>query len=67
MNPEDHLTYTDDTAMAIGIAESLSLRGRLDEKLLGDRLKHNHEREPDRGYANGPIKVFDMVERQGIP
>jgi poly(ADP-ribose) glycohydrolase ARH3 len=67
LQPDERLTYTDDTAMAIGIAESLSLHERIDEKLLGDRLQTNYKREPNRGYANGPIKVFEMVEQQGIP
>jgi poly(ADP-ribose) glycohydrolase ARH3 len=66
LKPDERLTYTDDTAMAIGIAESLSLYGHVDEKLLGDRFKANYQREPNRGYANGPIKVFEMVEQQGI-
>ena len=67
LKPDERLTYTDDTAMAIGIAESLSLHGQVDEKLLGDRFKANYQRDPNRGYANGPIKVFEMVEQQGIP
>jgi hypothetical protein len=47
--------------MAIGVAETPALHGRLDEKLLGDRFLANWRGEPDRGYALGPVKVFDLV------
>lgn len=63
----DRLTYTDDTAMAIGVAETLALHRRLDEKLLGDRFLANWRREPGRGYAPGPVKVFELVADKGIP
>jgi len=60
----DILRYTDDTAMALGLAESLSEIGRVDEEHLGDTFKRNFEREPWRGYALGPPTIFAMVERQ---
>jgi poly(ADP-ribose) glycohydrolase ARH3 len=61
--PRDgQLTYTDDTAMAIGIAESLAVRQRIDEKHLGDRFRFNYNREPHRGYGGGPPSIFKMVE-----
>ncbi len=68
----DVLVYTDDTAMAIGLAEavctskSIAQVGRLDEQHLGDTFRANHRREPWRGYAGGPPTVFRLVERRGM-
>ncbi len=62
----DVLVYTDDTAMAIGLAESLAQLGRLDEQHLGDTFRANYKREPWRGYASGPPTVFRQVERRGM-
>jgi len=63
----DTLVYTDDTAMAIGLAESITQVGRLDQQHLGDTFRANFNREPWRGYASGPPTVFAMVERRGMP
>lgn len=62
----DVLIYTDDTAMAIGLAESITQIGRLDEQHLGDTFRANYRREPWRGYAMGPPTVFSLVERRGM-
>jgi poly(ADP-ribose) glycohydrolase ARH3 len=62
----DALIYTDDTAMAIGLAESIAQVGRLDEQHLGDTFRANFQREPWRGYASGPPTVFYLVERRGM-
>ena len=58
--------YTDDTAMSIGIAESILKAGCLDEQDLGETFRENFNREPWRGYASGPPAVFSMVEELGI-
>jgi poly(ADP-ribose) glycohydrolase ARH3 len=60
------LRYTDDTAMAIGLAESIGQLGRVDSQHLGDTFRTHFGREPWRGYAQGPPTVFSLVERQGI-
>ncbi len=60
------LVYTDDTAMAIGLAESLVEVGGLDQQHLGDTFRANYRREPWRGYASGPPTVFSRVEREGM-
>jgi poly(ADP-ribose) glycohydrolase ARH3 len=52
--------------MAIGLAESLTERGWLDQQHLGDTFKANFKREPWRGYAVGPPIVFNLVEVEGI-
>jgi len=62
----DALLYTDDTAMAIGLAESITQVGGLDPQHLGDTFRANFMREPWRGYASGPPTVFSRVESQGV-
>ena len=62
----DVLRYTDDTAMAIGLAESITQVGRLDPQHLGDTFRRNFNREPWRGYAAGPPTIFQLVDRQGM-
>ncbi len=58
--------YTDDSAMSIGLAESILKKGFLDQQDLGETFRLNFEREPWRGYASGPPTIFSMVERLGI-
>jgi len=60
------LRYTDDTAMAIGLAESLIKKACLDQQDLGETFRYNYEREPWRGYALGPPTIFSMVEQLNI-
>lgn len=62
----DELVYTDDTAMAIGLAESLAELGRLNQEHVGDRFRANYVREPWRGYASGPPTVFARVRAEDI-
>ena len=59
------LIYTDDTAMAIGIAESLLEKGHLDPEHLGKTFQKNFQREPWRGYASGPPTIFASVAQTG--
>ena len=62
----EKLSYTDDTAMSIGLAESIIKTGCLDQQDLGETFKYNFLKEPWRGYASGPPRVFSMVEQHGI-
>ena len=62
----DVLRYTDDTAMALGLAESILETGGIDQEHLGNTFKRNFIREPWRGYASGPPTVFEAVETQGV-
>lgn len=59
------LRYTDDTAMSIGLAESLIKKGCLDQHNLGETFRCNYEREPWRGYASGPPTIFSIVKQSG--
>lgn len=58
--------YTDDSAMSIGLAESIIKKGCLDQQDLGETFKSNFHKEPWRGYASGPPTIFSMVEQLGI-
>lgn len=60
------LSYTDDTAMAIGLAESILEADGFDQQHLGNTFRNNFEKEPWRGYASGPPTIFSMVQRLGI-
>jgi poly(ADP-ribose) glycohydrolase ARH3 len=66
MRTSAQLRYTDDTAMAIGLAESIVSRGTLESRHLGDTFHSNFLREPWRGYASGPPAVFSVVSDLGI-
>ena len=58
--------YTDDTAMAIGLAQSIINAKGIDQQDLGDTFSANFEREPWRGYASGPPTIFSLVVNRGI-
>ncbi|UCF72656.1 MAG: ADP-ribosylglycohydrolase family protein [Deltaproteobacteria bacterium] len=58
--------YTDDTAMSIGLAESILKKGCLDQQDLGETFRFNFQKEPWRGYASGPPTIFSMVKRLGM-
>jgi len=58
--------YTDDTAMSIGLAESILGKGCLDQQDVGERFRKNFHKEPWRGYASGPPTIFSMIEQLGI-
>jgi poly(ADP-ribose) glycohydrolase ARH3 len=60
------LRYTDDTAMALGLAESLAVRGDLDLQHLGRTFHRHFHQEPWRGYAAGPPTIFQIVEDSGL-
>lgn len=60
------LTWTDDTAMAIGLAESICAKRRIDPPHLGDTFRRHYEQEPWRGYASGPPTIFADVQSTGV-
>lgn len=64
---QGELVYTDDTAMAIALAESLIARGGVDIADLGRRFAGHYAAEPWRGYGPGPPKIFALARRGGIP
>jgi poly(ADP-ribose) glycohydrolase ARH3 len=60
------LRYTDDTAMTIGLTQSLIARGEIDDEHLGDTFRTNYRSEPWRGYGPGLPTVFATVECSGV-
>jgi poly(ADP-ribose) glycohydrolase ARH3 len=62
----EEFRYTDDTAMALGLAESLINKEDIDQADLGKQFHQNYLEEPWRGYGPGPPLLFRMVENSGI-
>lgn len=58
--PQDELWYTDDTQMAIGLAEALVERGEVVEEVLCRAFVANYV--PTRGYGRGARMVLDAME-----
>jgi len=57
--------WTDDTHMMIGVAESLIEKDGFDGSHMAQTFIRNYEREPWRGYAIGPPRVFRWI-RSGV-
>jgi poly(ADP-ribose) glycohydrolase ARH3 len=55
--------YTDDTAMMIGVAESLIECGGFNGANMAEKFIKNYEKEPWRGYGLGPPKIFHMIKK----
>jgi len=60
------LTYTDDTHMMIGVAESLVRIGGFNGEDMAQTFVRNYELEPFRGYGPGPPHIFRLI-RAGAP
>ena len=60
------LTYTDDTHMMIGVAESLIRARGFDGEDMAYAFTKNYELEPFRGYGSGPPHIFRLI-RAGTP
>jgi poly(ADP-ribose) glycohydrolase ARH3 len=58
--PQDELWYTDDTQMAIGVAEALRDHGRIVEEQLCAAFVANYV--PSRGYGWGARAVLEAME-----
>jgi poly(ADP-ribose) glycohydrolase ARH3 len=54
--------WTDDTHMMIGVAESLIEKEGFDGSHMAQTFIKNYEREPWRGYASGPPRVFRWIK-----
>lgn len=58
--PQEEIWYTDDTQMAIGVAEALAERGEVVEEVLCRTFVANFV--PSRGYGRGARVVLDAME-----
>jgi poly(ADP-ribose) glycohydrolase ARH3 len=54
--------YTDDTAMTIGVAESLIENKGFNYWHMAEQFIKNYEREPWRRYGSGPPRIFRMMQ-----
>ena len=63
----DSLRYTDETAMAIGLAEAIADLGGVDPQHLGEIIRAKYSREPWRGYGHTTPQVFALVGRRKMP
>ncbi len=55
--------YTDDTAMMIGIAESLIECKGFNGDNMAQKFVSNYYKEPWRGYGSGPPRIFKMIKQ----
>ena len=55
------LTYTDDTHMMIGVAQSLIKAKGFDGDDMAHTFIKNYELEPFRGYGPGPPRIFRLI------
>lgn len=58
--------YTDDTEMALGIAEVLAEHGRLHQDALAERFARRYMRNPQRGYGATAHEILAAIHR-GVP
>jgi len=56
------LTYTDDTHMMIGVAESLIKNGGFNGEDMAMAFVRNYDLEPHRGYGPGPPRIFRLLK-----
>lgn len=54
--------YTDDTAMMIGVAESLIENKGFNGYHMAQAFIKNYDAEPWRGYGHGPPRIFKMIK-----
>jgi len=59
------LTYTDDTHMMVGVAESLVRSGGFDGADMAQAFTKNYGLEPWRGYGPGPPRIFRLIKAGG--
>ncbi len=57
--------FTDDTAMAISIVETLSRHGRIHQDELALAFARRYRQEPDRGYGPFARKILANIDRGG--
>ncbi|MCA9712324.1 MAG: ADP-ribosylglycohydrolase family protein, partial [Myxococcales bacterium] len=58
--------WTDDTAMALEVVDTLREHGGIDADALADRLLRRYRQEPWRGYGGGAHRLFDTIYG-GVP
>ena len=61
--PPGHWRYTDDTAMALSIVQTLDERSRLDPDALARHLARRYAEDPGRGYG---AAAHDLLQNIGL-
>ncbi|KAM8976234.1 ADP-ribosylhydrolase ARH3 [Pelodytes ibericus] len=59
---EATLMYTDDTAMARSIVESVLANQEFNPKDLAERFTNEYKKDPDRGYGMAVVHVFEKID-----
>ncbi|MEO0606376.1 MAG: ADP-ribosylglycohydrolase family protein, partial [Myxococcota bacterium] len=63
--PEGMWRWTDDTAMAVSIVETLEAHGTIDQDDLAQRFAARFAREPNRGYGGGAVELLEAIGAGG--
>lgn len=63
--PPPKWKYTDDTMMALAIAEVLEQSGQIDQDALAQNLVVRYRAEPDRGYGEGARRLLAGIAEGG--
>ncbi|XP_053313173.1 ADP-ribosylhydrolase ARH3 [Spea bombifrons] len=58
----DALMYTDDTAMAKSVVQSVLANQEFDAEDLAERFTKEYKNDPDRGYGMAVIHVFEKID-----
>ena len=58
--------YTDDTEMALGVAEVLVQRDKIDQDMLAEVFARRYTENPHRGYGSGAHEILTAINR-GTP
>lgn len=61
--PPSKWWYTDDTEMALAIAEVLRAKGEINQDFLAERFSIRFLEEPDRGYGKGTRAFCEWINR----
>jgi ADP-ribosylglycohydrolase len=61
--PPGSLRWTDDTAMAVSVVETLEARGRIDPEDLARRFAFRYAEDPARGYGGGAHTILSAIAR----
>ncbi|MBL8913085.1 MAG: ADP-ribosylglycohydrolase family protein [Archangium sp.] len=55
--------WTDDTAMALSVVETLETHGKIDQRHLAKQFGARWAKEPARGYGTGAHQVLELLSR----
>lgn len=64
--PRSPWKWTDDTAMALAIVETLEVRDGIDESYLARAFVRRFQGAPDRGYGRGAYEILSAIG-DGVP